>query len=136
MVSRYVASNCSIRCLACLALTSVSFADRCAAISSTNAPSYPIFWTAVSPAGTGAVGVTVTTGGGSSNPQTFTYIPPPTIATTNGLVPNFGPTSGGTSVVITGTGFTTATAVSFGTTAATFTCHAQAKLRDPEDGFG
>ena len=44
---------------------------------------------------------------------TFTFLPAPTVS---GLAPNFGPEAGGTSVVITGTGFTGATAVKFGTT--------------------
>ena len=41
---------------------------------------------------------------------------PPTVT---GLSPSSGPAAGGTSVTITGTGFTGATAVDFGTTAAT-----------------
>jgi Bacterial Ig-like domain (group 3)/IPT/TIG domain/Dockerin type I domain len=45
-----------------------------------------------------------------------TYTAPPTVA---GLNPTSGPASGGTSVVVTGTGFTGATAVSFGGAAAT-----------------
>ena len=77
--------------------------------------------TADSPAGTGTVDVTVTTPAGTSATSTadqFTY----TVAaapTVTGLSPTTGPTAGGTSVTITGTGFTGATAVDFGTTAAT-----------------
>jgi cyclophilin family peptidyl-prolyl cis-trans isomerase len=72
---------------------------------------------AVSPAGTGAVDVTVTTPGGSSSPSPsdqFTYAP-----TVTAVSPNAGPGEGGTSVAITGTGFSNATAVDFGTTTAT-----------------
>jgi hypothetical protein len=71
--------------------------------------------TATSPASTlggdhsGGVAVTVTDAGGTSNPQTFTYIAPP-IINANGIVPDFGPTAGGTNVTITGSNFqTTAT---------------------------
>ena len=49
----------------------------------------------------------------------YTYVAAPTVSAVS---PNAGPTVGGTSVTITGTGFTGATAVSFGTTsAASFT---------------
>jgi hypothetical protein len=73
--------------------------------------------TATAPPGTaGAVNVTVTTVGGTSNTATFTYLPAPTLTS---AVPNQGPTSGGTSVTLTGTQLTTATAVMFGSTAAT-----------------
>jgi len=76
--------------------------------------------TATSPAGTGVVEVTVTTPGGKSalNPpgDQFTFIAAPTVT---GVAPNGGPAAGGTSVTITGTGFTGATVVDFGPTAAT-----------------
>ena len=76
--------------------------------------------TADSPAGTGTVDVTVTTPGGTSATSPadqFTYSrESPTVT---GLSPTTGPTAGGTLVTITGTGFTGATAVDFGTTAAT-----------------
>ena len=73
--------------------------------------------TATAPAGqAGAVDVTVTTPGGTSaanaNDQ-YTYTPPPTPTVTN-VSPGSGPSTGGTSVTITGTGFTGATAVDFG----------------------
>ncbi|MET9024106.1 IPT/TIG domain-containing protein [Nocardia sp. NPDC004168] len=72
--------------------------------------------TAVAPAGTGTVSVTVTTAGGTSNGVAYTYIAVPALTA---VVPNVGPVSGGTTVVLTGTGLTGATAVSFGGTPAT-----------------
>ncbi len=69
--------------------------------------------TAVSPAGTDTVDVTVTGPGGTSatsSADDFTYAP-----TVSGISPTFGPAAGGTLVTITGTGFTTATEVEFGT---------------------
>ena len=77
--------------------------------------------TADSPAGTGTVDVTVTTPGGTSATSpadqfTYTVAAAPTVT---GLSPTSGPTAGGTLVTITGTSFTGATAVDFGTTAAT-----------------
>ena len=70
-----------------------------------------------SPAGTGGVDVTVVGPGGTSTTlpaDQFTYAP--VVAS---LTPTFGPAAGGTLVTITGAGFTGATAVDFGTTAAT-----------------
>jgi hypothetical protein len=76
--------------------------------------------TAVSPSGTaGVVDVRVTTLGGTTaivSAGQFTYFGLPTIDTVS---PSSGPTAGSTSVVITGTNFTGATAVTFGTTNAT-----------------
>lgn len=73
--------------------------------------------TAVAPAGTaGPVSLTVVTAGGTSNGVAYTYLPAPTLLS---AVPNQGPTTGGTSVTLTGTGLTTATVVEFGSTAAT-----------------
>ena len=71
------------------------------------------------PAGTGTVSVTViTTGGGSSTPlaDAYTYNPPPTVT---GVSPTNGPAGGGTSVTVTGTNLTGATAVAFGSNAGT-----------------
>ena len=74
--------------------------------------------TAVTPAhAAGAVNVQVTTPGGTgTGVALFTYIAAPTVILVS---PNTGPTAGGTSVTITGTNFTGATAVTFGGTAAT-----------------
>ena len=73
--------------------------------------------TANSPPGSGAVDVTVITPDGTSaivtNDQ-FTYVP-----AVFSVAPAFGPAAGGTSVTVTGTGFTSATAVAFGGGAAT-----------------
>jgi hypothetical protein len=84
--------------------------------------------TAVSPAAnvSGDVDVKVTTNAGASNTTAgdhFTYLdgaaPAPANApTVTGLSPANGPGDGGTTVVITGTGFTGASDVSFGSTAA------------------
>jgi hypothetical protein len=71
---------------------------------------------ATSPARTGTVDVTVTTAGGTSAISAadhFSFVPPPTV--TN-VEPSEGPEAGGTSVTITGTNLTGATAVKFGTT--------------------
>jgi hypothetical protein len=73
----------------------------------------------LSPAGVGTVNVTVTDPGGISSLSTtgqFTYTSPPTVSSVS---PSEGPAAGGTMVTITGTGFTGATAVDFGTTPAT-----------------
>jgi hypothetical protein len=66
--------------------------------------------TAVSPAGSGAVYVTVTTSGGTSQGSRFSYVAP----TIKGLSPKKGPAAGGTAVKITGTDLNSATAVDFG----------------------
>ncbi|MEV0537913.1 IPT/TIG domain-containing protein, partial [Kitasatospora sp. NPDC050463] len=72
--------------------------------------------TATAPAGSGTVQVTVTTPAGTSNGISYTYLGAPTLSA---LVPNQGPVSGGNTVTLTGTNLTTATAVTFGTSAAT-----------------
>ena len=78
--------------------------------------------TADSPAGSGAVDVTVVTPGGTSatsSADRFTYTAAVAAPAVTGINPNSGPAAGGTLVTITGTGFTGATAVDFGTTAVT-----------------
>ena len=88
--------------------------------------------TAMSPAGTGTVDVTVTGPGGTTTTSAadqFTYMAAPTVT---GISPTAGPLAGGTSVTITGTGFTGATAVDFGTIAATsFTVNSDTRSRPP-----
>ena len=70
-----------------------------------------------SPAGAvGPADVVVADPAGDSDPLTFTYTPVTTIDT---VAPPFGPEAGGTTVVITGTCFTGATAVMFGTVSVT-----------------
>ncbi|MFI2279871.1 beta strand repeat-containing protein [Nocardia beijingensis] len=82
--------------------------------------------TAVAPAGTGTVAVTVTTPGGTSNALAYTYIAVPSLTA---LVPNTGVAAGGTTVVLTGTGLSTATAVTFGGTPATsFTVNSDTQI--------
>jgi hypothetical protein len=70
------------------------------------------------PAGSGSVGVTVTTPGGTSNSVTYTYLPGPVISS---ITPNQGPTAGGNTVTLTGTNLSSATAVTFGSHSATIT---------------
>jgi hypothetical protein len=97
--------------------TSVDFGGTAAASFAVNSDTSIM---AVSPAeAAGTVDVTVTAPGGTSatsGADQFTFVPPPAITAIN---PNTGPTSGGTSVAITGTGFTGATGVTFGGVAAT-----------------
>ena len=75
--------------------------------------------TAISPAGTGTVDVTVTSLGGTSAPNPpadqFAYVAAPTVT---GVNPSTGPPAGGTAVTISGNNFTGATAVKFGGNAA------------------
>ena len=75
--------------------------------------------TAVSPVGTGTVDVTVTTPEGTSatsSADRFSFLAPPTVTK---LKPTTGPVTGGTTVTITGTNLTGATAVKFGSINAT-----------------
>jgi hypothetical protein len=73
---------------------------------------------ALSPPGTGTVDVTVTTAGGTSpdsSSDRFSYAGSPTVT---GVMPGKGPVGGGTTVTISGTNLTGATAVEFGSTGA------------------
>ena len=77
---------------------------------------------AVAPAGSGTVDITVTTASGTSgigSADHFTYTGTPATPAVMSISPTSGPTTGGTSVTITGTGLTGATAVTFGAAAAT-----------------
>ncbi|MFF5726906.1 IPT/TIG domain-containing protein [[Kitasatospora] papulosa] len=89
---------------------------------STNAISFTVVSatqiTATAPPGTGSSPITVITPGGTSNPVAFTYVATPTLTA---LVPSSGPTSAGTVVTLTGTNLASASAVTFGGTAASFT---------------
>jgi hypothetical protein len=71
--------------------------------------------TATSPAGSGTVNVTVTTGGGTSatgsSAEEYTYVALPAVTKVS---PASGPRAGGTLVTVTGTGFTGASVVDFG----------------------
>jgi IPT/TIG domain/Fibronectin type III domain/Calcineurin-like phosphoesterase len=97
--------------------SAVHFGSTAATITADSATSI----TATAPSGSGTVDVTVTTtpsGGTSatSSNDKFTYVGAPTVA-------SISPTSGsaGTSVTITGTNLASASAVDFGSTAATIT---------------
>jgi hypothetical protein len=102
-------------------VTGVNFSGATAVqFGATNATSFTVNSstqiTAVSPAGTGTVHVTVTTPGGTSAPTAadqFTYASG-VAPTVTGLLPNGGPSAGNTTVKIMGTGFTGATSVKFG----------------------
>ncbi|MGW3041771.1 IPT/TIG domain-containing protein, partial [Kitasatospora sp. NPDC001159] len=76
------------------------------------------------PAGTGSAAVTVTTPLGTSNGVTYTYDAVPVITAVS-------PASGavGTSVIISGSGFTGASSVHFGTASATFTVLSDAQIQ-------
>ncbi len=95
--------------------TAVSFGGTAAPSYTVNSDSQI---TATSPAhAAGTTDVTVTTANGtspSSSADQYTYVTagPPAVT---GVSPNSGPSTGGTSVTITGTGFTGASTVSFGT---------------------
>jgi hypothetical protein len=80
---------------------------------------------AVAPAGTGFVLVTVTAPGGTSNAVTYAYVVLPTLTSAS---PTSGPAAGGTNVVLTGTGFVSPLSVRFGSTATTFTVNSATQL--------
>jgi hypothetical protein len=82
--------------------------------------------TATSPAGTGAVDITVSNPAGTSatsGADRFAYIPAIT-----GISPASGPVTGGTTVTITGAGFTGATSVRFGTANAAMTVSSDTQI--------
>ncbi len=88
--------------------TAVRFGGK-SATSVTNVS--PTQVTAVSPAGSGSVGVTVTTPGGTSNPVPFFYVGAPF---KQSISPITGSTAGGETVTINGVGLASATNVAFG----------------------
>ncbi|WP_030299564.1 IPT/TIG domain-containing protein [Streptomyces katrae] len=94
-------------------ITAVMFGTKAALGYTVNSPTQI---TAVAPSGTGTVAVTVKTPGGSSNSVPYTYAAQPSLTAAS---PSQGPSSGGTTVILTGTGLTGATAVTFGSTPAT-----------------
>ncbi|WP_062997070.1 ice-binding family protein [Nocardia mikamii] len=104
--------------------TAVSFGGTPATLFTVNSDTQITVLTPAHTAGT--VQVTVTTPGGTSNGVSFTYIAVPTLTS---VTPSSGPPSGGTVVVLTGTGLTGATAVSFGGTPATlFTVNSDTQI--------
>jgi acyl-homoserine-lactone acylase len=96
----------------------VKFGASSAASYTVNSPTSI---TATSPAGSGTVDVTVITPGGTSATSAadqFSYVPAGPAPKVKKVSPKAGPAAGGTSVTITGTGFTGATSVDFGSTSA------------------
>ncbi|MGW2704675.1 IPT/TIG domain-containing protein [Streptomyces sp. NPDC001340] len=93
--------------------TAVRFDTRPAVITGNTSTQVTVVAPAAPPA---PADVTVTTAGGVSNPQTYFYIPAPTISQ---LDPQRGPLSGGNTVTITGTNLALTSAVRFGTSPAT-----------------
>jgi hypothetical protein len=87
--------------------------------------------TATSPVGSlSTVDITVTTPGGTSATSAadqYTYTPPPR-PTVTAVSPTSGPSTGAATVTLTGTGFTGASAVYFGTGAATFTINSSTSI--------
>jgi hypothetical protein len=100
--------------------------------------------TAVAPPGTGTVDVTVQNAGQSavSAADKYTYIPKPVVPSVpvvTSVSPSHGFRTGGQTVTISGSGFTGATAVSFGGTAATsFTVNSDSSItaKTPPDAVG
>ncbi|MEV0537915.1 IPT/TIG domain-containing protein [Kitasatospora sp. NPDC050463] len=101
--------------------TAVKFGTKSATITANT----PTAVTVVSPSGAGTVGVTVTTPGGTSNPLSFFYVGAPFKAS---LSDTSGATAGGNTIAITGTGLSTATAVTFGANTATPTVVSDGQL--------
>ncbi|MFF2405516.1 IPT/TIG domain-containing protein [Streptomyces sp. NPDC058092] len=79
----------------------------------------------VPPGVSGTVPVTVTTPGGTSNSVAYLYLSAPVVV---GLVPNQGPSAGGNTVTVTGSGLTYTTAVLFGSVPAGFTVVSDTQL--------
>jgi len=103
-------------------LLGVSAVDFGTTAATTFSITSPTIITATAPPGTGTVDVTVTAGAltSATGPaDQYTYIVPP-VPTVTGLSPASGPSTGGTTIDISGTGFTYASAVDFGANAAKF----------------
>ncbi|MFG2094066.1 IPT/TIG domain-containing protein, partial [Streptomyces sp. NPDC048612] len=84
--------------------------------------------TATSPVGSGTVQVTVTTPSGTSNQfVTFSYVTAP-VPVLSSVSPSSGPSSGGTVVTLSGSGFSGATAVRFGSVSAVFTVNSSSQI--------
>ncbi|MFL6116905.1 MAG: IPT/TIG domain-containing protein [Catenulispora sp.] len=92
--------------------TAVSFGARPATITANT----PTSVTAIAPAGAGVVDMRVTTSGGTSNPLSYFYVGAPFTASVS---VSSGPTGGGNTVTISGTGLSTASSVNFGANSAT-----------------
>src|SRR5213078_857152 len=92
--------------------SSITFGGSAATVVARSATSL----TVTTPAHTaGSVSVAITNPGGTTSTGTFTYVAAPTVS---GFSPSFGPP--GTSVLISGSGFTSATIVTFNGTSASF----------------
>ena len=97
--------------------TGVAFGGVAGTITANTATSI----TVTAPAGSGVVDVAVTTAGGVATAVSgYAYAAAPTIS---GVSPNTGPETGGTTVTLTGTNLTNASAVTFGGNAATITAN-------------
>lgn len=92
--------------------TVVHFGNKSAAITANTPTSVSV----VAPSGAGVVDATVSTPGGTSNPEPFYYVPPPVIVA---VAPSSGPLAGGETVTVTGRGLATTTSVAFGATEVT-----------------
>jgi hypothetical protein len=101
--------------------TAVKFGSKSATITSNT----PTSVTVVAPSGTGTVGVTVTTPGGTSNPLSFFYVGAPFKSS---LGASSGPLAGGNTITVNGVGLSTATSVSFGGVTATPTVGSDSQL--------
>ncbi|MFG2526508.1 IPT/TIG domain-containing protein [Streptomyces sp. NPDC048516] len=101
--------------------TVVHFGNKSAAITANTPTSVSV----VAPSGAGVVDATVSTPGGTSNPEPFYYVPPPVIVA---VVPSSGPVAGGGTVTVTGRGLATTTSVAFGATEVTPTVVSDSEL--------
>ena len=99
-------------------VTAVKFGSREATAVETRSPTS---LSATSPAGTGTVDVTVLNAGGPSpvsSRDQFTYVAPGSAPSVKKVEPAEGPSTGGTTVTLSGARFTGVTAVMFGSTPA------------------